>query len=260
MADNIMTDLVNEAKERKWGITSAVLHIIAMALMLCDHAWGTILGEYVILNDIGRIAYPIFAFMLVEGFFHTSNLKKYILRLLVFAVVSEIPFNLMTNGVFFYPFHQNVMWTFIIGLLLMAWISYVRKKGKLWLTILISALAILVGFLGGMATFVDYFGFGVLVILVFYFFRGKKWWCYVGQVVCLYYIFVEGLGGYCHIVTIFGHTFEVVQEGFALFALIPIWLYNGKKGYHKKWFQYFCYAFYPAHILILYLLRFIVRW
>lgn len=245
---------------KKFGINSTILHIIAMLLMLCDHAWGTILGQYTILNDIGRVAYPIFAFMLVEGFYNTKNLKKYILRLLVFAVISEIPFNLMTNGVVIYPFHQNVMWTFIIALLLMEWITLVRNKGSMWKTISVSFLAVIIGFIAGMATFVDYFGFGVLVVLVFYFFRGRKWWCYIGQVICLYFIFVEGLGGYCHLITIFGHTFEVVQEGFALFALIPIWLYNGMKGYKAKWFQYFCYAFYPAHILILYLMRFVVSW
>lgn len=249
----------NEVK-KKIGISSATLHVIAMLLMLCDHAWGTILGQYIFLNDIGRIAYPIFAFMIVEGFFHTSNLKKYLLRLFIFALISELPFNLMTNGVIIYPYHQNVMWTFIIALGLMAWIEWTKKKEKLWLTIIISILAVMIGFIAGMATFVDYFGFGVLVVLVFYFFHGRKWWCYAGQVLFLYYIFVEGLGGYCHLITVFGHTFEVVQEGFALFALIPIWLYNGSQGYHKKWFQYFCYSFYPAHILILYLLRFIINW
>lgn len=253
-----ISNTTNQSLVKRFGITSALLHIMAMALMLCDHLWGTILGQYIILNDIGRIAYPIFAFMLVEGFFHTHDLKKYLLRLLIFALISEIPFDLMANGVVFYPFHQNVMWTFMIGLLLMAWIENTKKKGKLRLTIVVSALAVAAGFIGGIITFADYYGFGVLVVLVFYFFRGKKWWCYLGQVVFLYYILVEGLGGYCHVVTIFGHTFEVVQEGFALFALIPIWLYNGQKGYHKKWFQYFCYAFYPAHILILYLLRYVI--
>lgn len=244
--------------EKKIGITSAGLHIIAMAFMLCDHLWATILGRCIFLNDIGRLAYPIFTFMLVEGFFHTSNLKKYVIRMFVFALIAEIPFNLMTNGVLIYPFHQNVMWTFAIALLLMAWIEHVKKRGILWQTILVSMLATGIGFLSGFAVYSDYFGFGVLVIFVFYFFRGKKWWCYVGQLVCLYYIFVEGLGGFCHLVTIFGHTYEVVQEGFSLFALIPIWLYNGKKGYNAKWFKYFCYSFYPAHILILYLMRYIV--
>lgn len=253
-----MTETTSINSAKKFGISSATLHIIAMVLMLCDHAWATILGRTIILNDLGRIAYPIFGFMLAEGFYHTKNVKKYLLRLFIFALISEIPFNLMVAGVFIYPYHQNVMWTLIIALLLMIWIEHTKKKGKLWLTLLVSILALIIGFIAGIVTYVDYFGFGVLAFLIFYFFREKKWWCFIGQFACLYYIFVEGLGGYCHIVTIFGHKFEIVQEGFALFALIPIWLYNGTKGYNAKWFQYFCYAFYPAHILILYLLRFVV--
>lgn len=62
------------------------------------------------------------------------------------------------------------------------------------------------------------------------------------------------LGGYYYDVELFGHTFELVQQGLAILALIPIWLYRGKQGYHAKWFQYFCYAFYPLHLLVLYII------
>lgn len=235
-------------------LTSFGLHVIAMALMLCDHTWGTLLGNVRLLNDIGRIAYPIFAFMLAEGFRHTSNPKKYLIRLLLWGLVSEIPFDLITNGVFFYPFHQNVMWTFAIALIMMMGMEAVKKKGRLWLTILGCTGLTLAGFLLGFATFVDYFGFGVLAVFVFYFFGKKTWWCLLGQLVCLYYIFCEGLGGLCINVELFGHTFEIVQEGLALLALILIWLYKGRRGFHPKWFQYFCYAFYPVHMLLLYLI------
>ena len=74
--------------------TSASLHIIAMILMLCDHLWGTIVPGNDWLTCIGRISFPMFAFMIVEGYFHTSNLKNYVKRLLIFALISEIPFNL----------------------------------------------------------------------------------------------------------------------------------------------------------------------
>lgn len=235
-------------------MTSCSLHVLAMALMLCDHLWGTFMGNVRLLNDLGRIAYPIFAFMLAEGFRHTSNPKKYLMRLLLWGLVSEIPFNLMTNGVWFYPFHQNVMWTFAIALILMMAMDKIRSKGKLWLSILGCAALTFAGFLLGFATFVDYFGFGVLAVFVFYFFDKKTWWCLLGQIVCLYYIFCEGLGGLCINVELFGHTFEIVQEGLALLALIPIWLYNGRQGYHEKWFKYFCYGFYPGHIAVLYLI------
>lgn len=69
----------------------------------------------------------------------------------------------------------------------------------------------------------------------------------------LYYINVQLLGGLYFEVNIFGVTLEIVQQGLALLALPIISLYNGERGYHKKWWQYFCYAFYPVHMLVLYL-------
>ena len=97
-------------------ISSFALHVLAMLLMLCDHLWATLLPQYAMLTHIGRIAFPIFAFLLAEGARHTHDPKKYLLRLLVFAVLSEIPFDLMYGGTVFYPYHQNVLWTFLIAL------------------------------------------------------------------------------------------------------------------------------------------------
>lgn len=238
----------------KEGVSSFTLHVLAMALMLCDHLWATLFPWMEWLTCIGRIAFPIFAFMIVEGYFHTHDVRRYLLRLFAFAVLSEIPFDLIYGSRFFYPYHQNVLWTFLIALLLIVGIEKVRQKQTLWLTILVSVLAVIGGFAIGMVTMVDYFGIGIVTVLVFYFFRGRKWWCCVGQFLCLYYLNVELLGGYYYPVNIFGFEFEVVQQGLALLALIPIWLYRGKQGYHAKWFQYLCYAFYPAHLLILYLI------
>ena len=74
---------------------------------------------YTILRIIGRLAFPIFAFMITEGFIHTQNLKKYILRLFLFAVISEIPYNLAAGRSFLYPYSQNVLWTFLIAVIMM---------------------------------------------------------------------------------------------------------------------------------------------
>lgn len=98
----------------------------------------------------------------------------------------------------------------------------------------------------------DYYGVGVLTVLVFYFFRGCRWWDFLGQLVCLYLLHVQLLGGYFFTITLFGHEFEIVQQGLALFALLPIWLYRGRQGCRAKWFQHFGYAFYPLHMLVLY--------
>ena len=101
---------------------------------------------------------------------------------------------------------------------------------------------------------VDYNAAGVLTVLLFYFFRKKNLVSFVAQVAGLFYLNVIMLGDLYYPVTFLGHEFEIAQQTFALLALIPIWLYNGKQGYHKRWFRYFCYAFYPVHLLLLYVI------
>lgn len=240
---------------KKIDITSATLHIMAMLFMLCDHMWATIIPGNDWLTCIGRIAFPIFAFMIVEGYFHTGNLRKYVIRLLLLALVSEIPFNLMYSSSWIFPFHQNVIWTLLMGLGLIHVNECVGKRGKSIFCIFIGAITVVVGFFVGLITMVDYNGVGVLTVLVFYFFRQRKWWSFFGQLVVLYYLNVEVLGGFYYEVSILGMNFQLVQQGLALLALIPIWLYRGRQGYHSKWFRYLCYSFYPMHMLLLYILR-----
>ncbi|MBQ2667794.1 MAG: conjugal transfer protein TraX [Clostridia bacterium] len=235
--------------------TSASLHILAMACMLCDHLWGTIVPGNDWLTCIGRLTFPIFAFLLVEGYFHTSSLKKYMIRLLVFALISEIPFNLAMGSRVFYPIHQNVLWSFLLSLLLIHWNEKARKSGKLWKRIVVGAASVAVGAMLGLLTMVDFYHAGVLTALTFYFFRGKKWWNYLAQLLCLWYINVEILSGFAYELHLFGTTFFLVRQGFALLALLPIWLYKGRQGHHSKAFRWFCYVFYPAHLLILGLLK-----
>ena len=244
-------------KRAKFDISSAGLHLLAMGLMLCDHLWATLIPGNNWLTCIGRLAYPIFAFMLVEGYFHTRNLKKYALRLLLFAAVSEIPFNLMYSSSVIYPFHQNVIWTLLIGLGMI----YLNEKAKNKKPIIAGLVRIGTVFLGGLlglVTFSDYNAAGVLMILVFYFFRGNAWWCYLGQFAGLYYINFEMLKGLVFPITMFGNTFEIPQQGLAILALLPIWLYRGRKGYRSRWFQWLCYGFYPAHMLLLWLIRSVI--
>ena len=241
-------------------LSAAALHIIAMALMLMDHLWATLLPAQDWLTCAGRLAFPIFAFMTVEGYFHTRNLKRYALRLLLFALLSEVPFDLMYGGTWFYPVHQNVIWTLLLGLLGIRLMEAARAKGKRWLYILTCAAVVVLGFALGTLGMVDYYGTGVLTVFIFYFFHGRKWWCLLGQLAALYWVNVELLGGLMYPIQLFGMDFELCQQGLALLALVPIWLYRGRQGYHSKPFQYACYAFYPVHMLLLVLvLNFVNR-
>ena len=242
---------MDSSASKNFELTAAVLHIIAMTLMLMDHLWATLLPAKEWLTCAGRVAFPIFAFMAVEGYFHTRSFKKYILRMLLFAVLSEIPFDLMYGGTWFYPVHQNVLWTFLLGLLGVWLMEQVRKKGKIWMYLLVCVLVVPAGLVLGTLCMVDYYGVGVLTVFVFYFLHGRKWWCFLGQLAALYWLNVELLGGLMYPVQLFGMEFELCQQGLALLALIPIWLYRGRQGYHSKPFQYLCYAFYPVHMLLL---------
>lgn len=260
---------MSQQEVKKFGLSSAALHIMAMAFMLLDHMWATVLA-YDWMTCVGRIAFPIFAFMLVEGFTHTRNLKKYMIRMLIFALIAEIPFNMMYGGQLIYPMHQNVLWTFLLSLIGM-WLMEKGRGKKIWLSVLICFGVCLAGLILGYVLFVDYYGCGILTVFIFYFFNRNReagfvsrickteksrkiFWtlfCLLGQFLCLYYINVEILGGFYYNVELFGMKFELIQQSLALLALIPIWLYHGKQGYHAKWFQYFNYAFYPVHCLIL---------
>ncbi len=191
--------------------------------------------------------------------------------MLLFALISEIPFNLLYGGQIFYPVHQNVLWTFLLALVGLRIMEHTRKKYKLFLTVIVCCAVCLFGAILGYLLFVDYYGAGVLTVFVFYFFdRDRKdsivssvikdsprkkflhsILCFSAQLVCLYYINSEMLGGYYFTINLFVFVIEIVRQSFALLALIPIWLYNGKQGYHRKWFKYFCYSFYPLHCLIL---------
>ena len=238
-------------EKRRIETTSMSLHIMAMAFMLCDHLWGTIVPGNDWLTCIGRISFPIFAFLIVEGYFHTGNLKKYVCRILLFAILSEIPFNLAIGSRWFYPIHQNVLWSFLIALGLIHWNEKTRAAGKIWMRILIGGVTVLLGYIVGLVTMVDFYHTGIMTVLVFYFFRQRKWWSYAGQAICLWYINTEMLGGFSYELHMFRQNYFLVRQSFALLALIPIWLYRGNQGYHSKQLQMVYYVFYPLHLLIL---------
>ncbi len=236
------------------GITSNILKLIAVILMLSDHIWATVMSFGDWMTYIGRMAFPIFAFLIAEGFIHTSSFKKYALRLLGFAVITEIPFNLFYSSRFFNPYHQNVLFTLLLGLLAIYVIDNLKKNhtakniglSVLWLAIICIAATI---------GFVDYRFLGMITVVMFYLLRNFPfaWFCQLIAMILINIVFFEGL---VVPVEILGKTFEIPTQGFAVFSLIPIWLYGGRKGRSHKALQYGFYAFYPVHMLILYLIKY----
>ena len=233
------------------GLTSNMLRILAMAFMICDHLWAKVVPGNDWMTYVGRMTFPIFAFMISEGFIHTSNLKKYILRLLAFAVISEIPFNLFYGGSWFYPYHQNVMFTLLFGLLAIMLIDK-AKKNRDAKTIVKSALLVILLGIASFICFVDYGFWGFLIIIMFYLFRNFPF-AWLAQLAAMVIINCELFEGQFIIVDLFGKSFEFATQGFAVFSLIPIWLYGGRKGKSSKIMQYGFYAFYPLHMIIIYL-------
>ncbi|MBO7319578.1 MAG: hypothetical protein J6V06_06130, partial [Clostridia bacterium] len=112
------------------GLTSNMLRVIAVLLMLSDHIWATYMSFGDWMTNIGRMAFPIFAFQIAEGFVHTKNFKKYALRLLGFALITELPFNLFYSSRWFNPYHQNVLFTLLLGLMAIKVLDNLKKNHK----------------------------------------------------------------------------------------------------------------------------------
>ena len=215
----------------KFGLTATHLRILALFLMLLDHLWATVVPGNNWMTYLGRMAFPIFAFQAAEGYHHTHDFKGYCKRLAIFALVSEIPFNLMIFSSPIFPFHQNVMLTLLLGLLACrAWDQ--RKLG--WLALICLAAVL---------TFPDYGVMGVLTVLMFHALRDWKW----AQLLMLIAINWFGFEGQQ---LVFG-SIKMPIQAFAILAFLPISLYHGEKGPGGKWLQYGSYLFYPVHMLIL---------
>lgn len=107
------------------------------------------------------------------GLLHTGSLRRYVGRLLLCALLSEVPFDLVMGGTVFYPFHQNVLWTFLIALLLIRLNERARATGRLWVRLLTGAGTLALGYVLGLLSMADYHFAGVFTVLAFYFFRGR---------------------------------------------------------------------------------------
>lgn len=186
---------------------------------------GTGYSIYRMCRDAGRIAFPIFCFLLVEGFIHTRNRLKYARNLLMFAIISEFPWNYAHSGTLTYA-KQNVYFTLLFGFLAFWAIEYFHEKQLLQMLCVLALLAVSANFRA------DYGWKGFVFLLIMYGFR--------------YYKPTQAVVGSCWL-----H-----YEWKACFAFLYINMYNGKRGFIKgKYMKYAFYVFYPVHILVLALLK-----
>lgn len=253
-----------ESKKREIGLSHNALIIIAMFIMLVDHIGyiliknGKLYGYdialyenaislpeakpwltlYTICRMIGRISFPIYAFLIVEGFRKTSNIFKYVLRVFILALVSEIPFDLMifnkclsTDCLML----QNVVFTYFVGLLMLVAVKALNSISEL-LSAVPTVLAVIACYL--LKT--DYWLEGIILIYIFYMFRHDL------NVKCLLALIVTFVMSMQH------------YYGFGALSVFFIYFYDGQKGYLDL--KRFHYIFYPLHMLILYGLVFFTYW
>lgn len=212
------------------------LKLIAAAAMLIDHIGDMFVGELSVCRIIGRLSFPIFAFLIVEGALHTCDYKRYVCRMAVFAVLSEIPYELAIYTTPFLIDKANVLFTFLIGLIC---IWFMQK-------LLVCFAFGPAGYMAGSAAFfagaliaeaagTDYGMYGIMLIYIFYIFRQNK----VVKTALSALLFAA----------------MPMQQIAAIAALVPIWFYNGRLGYSARWTKWGFYLFYPVHLLILYVVR-----
>lgn len=224
-------------------LSGSELKVIAMVSMLIDHTAAYVLSRYQwaktpflvigshslsvyrMMRIMGRIAFPIFCFLLVEGFIHTSNRKRYGRNLLIFALISEIPWNLVHADSLFYK-GQNVFFTLFLGYAALCIIEKYKDCREKQL------IGLLIGLFIAILLHADYGVSGYGFIIMLYALKDNK--------------IIRAIVGSCFL----------SNPYYAGIAFIPIALYNGKRGFIKgKISKYAFYAFYPVHMLVLYAVR-----
>ena len=228
-------------------INSFALKMIAIITMVIDPVGAVLFPMNMIFRYIGRISFPLFVFLLVEGSIHTSKIRKYELRMFLFALISEIPFDLAFSNEIVDIHSQNVFWTLTIGLVMLDLIqngaSYVKgHKGKMlqevwiegqpipmvWQFVVVAVCACV-----AQALQTDYGAGGILLIYFIWMLHENV----IAQAVAFIIISLLFFG-------------SVELPG--VIAFLPIFLYNGQKGPSAK---YVFYAFYPVHLFILHLIQ-----
>lgn len=206
------------------------LKVIAVISMLIDHVGAVLFPDILPFRIIGRLAFPIYCFLLVEGARYTRDMKKYMVRMGIFALISELPFDLAFYHQSFYLGHQNVFFTLLIGLIMIKGLEHSFHDMEVP-DVINKLIIVAVAGIAAELLQTDYGFSGIAIIFAFYILRERAAFKYlITALICI------GMGWI---------------EAFAILSLIPIALYNGQRGSQTKAMQYGFYIFYPAHLLLL---------
>lgn len=230
-------------------MSATTLKLIAITTMLIDHIGAIFFPGVEWLRMIGRLAFPIFAYFISEGYIKTSNIKKYMLRLLIFAFISQIPFYLVFKN----KFYLNIFFTLLMGLCSLYLYDQTNNSGLVWV----------IGFLTE-ALGTDYGIYGVLMIYIFYKYHDNfKGMAKYQIILTSVYSVIIPLSYYLFRALYYKDKYilkTITPANFiqvlCLFSLLLIKYYNGEKGRNLK---YLFYVFYPAHLTALYLINLNIR-
>ena len=224
------------------GLNRNQLKIIALITMLIDHIGIVFFSNMVAFRVIGRISFPIFAFVIAEGLHYTRDKFKYISRIFIFAILSQLPYTLL-----FQTYQLNILFTLFISIVLIIIAEKIKtskiRGDKILFTILTSVLMLFLLIIEPLNLY-DYGIYGILVVMAFYFFRNNnniKFGAFVLLTLCYYFKNLY-LNNWCF-------EFSVFVQNFSLLAILILLNYNNFKG--KLNLKYVFYIFYPLHLIIL---------
>jgi len=231
-------------------MTLFVLKLIALVTMTIDHVGRFFFPQDIEWLLVGRLAFPIFAWGIANGYHHTKNVRQYIIRLSLFAIISQIPFTLTYVTLGYNPTVLNIFFTLLLGLCAIVLYEQVKNKWIAWMGIL--ALALL-----AIAIPTDYGAYGVLLVVVFHITYGQPIRMLKLQALLWAVLFVLGqLVMFTPLKGIAAANYipqTITLQLVALFSVGLISLYNGVQGRKMKWLFYW---YYPVHLTILVLISY----
>ena len=232
--------------EEKKGINALALRLAAVCAMVCDCVWTYLIPGQNWVMQLHWFAFPIFAFLLSEGFNKSSDRRLYAVRLAIFAVLAEIPYNLMVARAYSFARSQNIFFTLYAGFLCMSLVRAVREK---WNNVIVNGVvAVLSSWAAGWLCSSLGFEMGRLgpaIIMLFYIASGVRY-TRLMQLVCLAMIAVSAASDFIVSPVIGGYRYLMPAQTFLLIALPVIWCYNGDRGPNSLALRRVFYFVYPV--------------